>query len=153
MTKNKPAIESMSLDAAIAHADERASALSGPCAEQHAQLASWLRELQERRKATLDNSPVNPTFEHWWSHVRRGFTLVNANVQRELQLEAWNACRAAILQAGNFRVIPDGYVLVPKELTCEMDDAAWDAYHETRCMSDIWAALLAAAPQQESDNG
>lgn len=50
MTKNKPAIESMSLDAAIAHADERASALSGPCAEQHAQLASWLRELQEHRK-------------------------------------------------------------------------------------------------------
>lgn len=44
---------------------------------------------------------------------------------------------------------PPGYVMVPKELTCEMDDAAWDAYHETRSMSDIWAALLAAAPQQE----
>lgn len=42
-----------------------------------------------------------------------------------------------------------GYVMVPKEITCAMDDAAWEAYHETRCMSDIWAALLAAAPQQE----
>lgn len=64
----------------------------------------------------------------------------------------WNACRAAMLQGadGNSPVIPDGYVLVPKELTCEMDDAAWGAYHETRCMSDIWAALLAAAPQQEA---
>ncbi|WP_275145830.1 hypothetical protein [Citrobacter portucalensis] len=61
----------------------------------------------------------------------------------------WNACRAALLQAGNSPVAPDGYVLVPKELTCEMDDAAWGAYHETRCMSDIWAALLAAAPKQE----
>ncbi|HBZ8690713.1 hypothetical protein WE580_13905 [Citrobacter freundii] len=61
----------------------------------------------------------------------------------------WNACRAALLQAGNSPVTPDGYVLVPKELTCEMDDAAWGAYHETRCMSDIWAALLAAAPKQE----
>ena len=44
---------------------------------------------------------------------------------------------------------PSGYVMVPKEITCAMDDAAWEAYHETRCMSDIWAALLAAAPQQE----
>ncbi|EGK6472912.1 hypothetical protein IO056_002014 [Salmonella enterica] len=50
---------------------------------------------------------------------------------------------------GNSPVIPDGYVLVPKEITCAMDDAAWEAYNETRCMSDIWAALLAAAPQQE----
>ncbi|WP_448886290.1 hypothetical protein [Citrobacter telavivensis] len=54
-----------------------------------------------------------------------------------------------IMIAGNSPVIPDGWVLVPKELTCEMDDAAWDAYHETRSMSDIWAALLSAAPQQE----
>ncbi len=51
--------------------------------------------------------------------------------------------------AGNSPVMPNGYVLVPKEITCAMDDAAWEAYHETRCMSDIWAALLAAAPQQE----
>ncbi|EBR3458335.1 hypothetical protein DRK51_16485 [Salmonella enterica subsp. enterica serovar Fluntern] len=55
--------------------------------------------------------------------------------------------RAAIIQAGNSPVIPDGCVLVPKEITCAMDDAAWEAYHETRCMSDIWAALLASAPQ------
>lgn len=62
---------------------------------------------------------------------------------------AWFACRAAMLEAGNSLVTPDGWVMVPKEITCEMDDAAWDAYHETRSMSDIWAALLAAAPQQE----
>ena len=49
----------------------------------------------------------------------------------------------------NSTVIPDGWVLAPKEITCAMDDAAWEAYHETRCMSDIWAALIAAAPQQE----
>ncbi|MEB0992375.1 hypothetical protein VC863_21770 [Citrobacter freundii] len=93
--------------------------------------------------------------------------------------EAWHkarngiaSCRAAMLQAnyrdlsqpvdpqvaeyeemmnqsGNSPVTPDGYVMVPKEINCAMDDAAWEAYHETRCMSDIWAALLAAAPQQE----
>ena len=54
-----------------------------------------------------------------------------------------------MLQAGNSPVIPDGWVMVPKEITCAMDDAAWEAYHETRCMSDIWAALLAAAPQKK----
>lgn len=67
--------------------------------------------------------------------------------------EGWKACRAAMLQAGNSPVTPDGWVMVPKEITCEMDDAAWDAYHETRSMSDIWAALLAAAPQQEVNRG
>lgn len=55
-TNNHPAhcpvsLERLSLNDAIAHADERADALSGPCAAQHAQLAAWLRELQERRKA------------------------------------------------------------------------------------------------------
>ncbi|MFG5147280.1 hypothetical protein [Citrobacter freundii] len=57
--------------------------------------------------------------------------------------------RSAMLQVGNSPVIPDGWVMVPKEITCAMDDAAWEAYHETRCMSDIWAALLSAAPQKK----
>lgn len=51
MTNSKLTDESMSLDAAISHATERALSLAGQCAEQHAQLANWLRELQERRKA------------------------------------------------------------------------------------------------------
>ncbi|HBC9432329.1 TPA: hypothetical protein KFH97_003007 [Escherichia coli] len=67
--------------------------------------------------------------------------------------DGWNACRAAMLQAGKSTAIQDGWVLVPKEITCEMDDAAWEAYHETRCMSDIWAALIAAAPKQEVNRG
>ncbi|ELD7993381.1 hypothetical protein RKS98_005150 [Citrobacter freundii] len=55
-TNNHPAhgpvsLDRLSLNDAIAHADERADALSGPCSAQHAQLAAWLRELQERRKA------------------------------------------------------------------------------------------------------
>ncbi|EAA4852300.1 hypothetical protein DPP06_13060 [Salmonella enterica subsp. enterica] len=65
------------------------------------------------------------------------------------RIAGWNACRSAMLQAGNSPAVPDGYVLVPKEITCAMDDAAWEAYHETRCMSDIWAALLASAPQKK----
>lgn len=54
MNNNKLTDEPMGLDAAIIHADERAASLSGPCAEQHAQLANWLRELQERRNATSE---------------------------------------------------------------------------------------------------
>ncbi|EIS0683815.1 hypothetical protein LY048_004092 [Salmonella enterica] len=50
--------EPLSLDVAIAHADERAAALSGPCAVQHAQLASWLRELHERRGGGFGGGPV-----------------------------------------------------------------------------------------------
>ncbi|HEE5213387.1 TPA: hypothetical protein R7J70_002187 [Klebsiella pneumoniae] len=41
----------LTLEQAIQHTDEKAAALSVPCAEQHKQLAEWLRELQERRKA------------------------------------------------------------------------------------------------------
>lgn len=41
----------LTLEQAIQHTDEKAAALSGPCAEQHKQLAEWLRVLQERRKA------------------------------------------------------------------------------------------------------
>ncbi|ELK1250093.1 hypothetical protein R4R92_004723 [Citrobacter freundii] len=33
--------------------------------------------------------------------------------------DMWNACRAAMLQAGNAPVTPDGYVLVPNRLTAE----------------------------------
>lgn len=51
MANNKLTDEPMSLDTAIVHADERAASLSGSCAVQHTQLANWLRELQERRKA------------------------------------------------------------------------------------------------------
>lgn len=34
-------------------------------------------------------------------------------------MRTWNACRAAMLQAGNSPVIPDGYVMVPMRLTAE----------------------------------
>ncbi|HID2618586.1 TPA: hypothetical protein ACXGB2_004925 [Klebsiella pneumoniae] len=34
-------------------------------------------------------------------------------------MDAWNACRAAMLQAGNSPVIPEGYVMVPMRLTAE----------------------------------
>lgn len=54
----------------------------------------------------------------------------------------WNACRAAMLQAGNSPVIPDGYVMVPVEQNGDMLAAAQDAYGETD--GDIASTLRAA---------
>ena len=75
----------------------------------------------------------------------------------------WNACRAAMLQAGNSPVIPDGYVMVPVDLLSELRD--W-AHPEIEKYCEMWKgrrdsefpalrkviadadALLAAAPQE-----
>lgn len=75
----------------------------------------------------------------------------------------WNACRAAMLQGGNspahFRcrpaqsslspAIPDGYVMVPKEMTDEIGEAiAMQANCCGGIALDIYDAMLAAAPQE-----
>lgn len=61
----------------------------------------------------------------------------------------WNACRAAMLQAGNSPAIPDGYVLVPKEATKEILDE-FDSIidYGAEDSVDAWHRLLAAATQE-----
>lgn len=92
--------------------------------------------------------------------------------QRHAAADAWNACRGAMLQGadGNSPVIPDGYALVPIIPTEDMiingfeaelresfrDPEALETYekmsgcelaaHRTKL---CWAAMIAAAPQQE----
>lgn len=56
----------------------------------------------------------------------------------------WNACRAAMPQAGKSPVIPEGYVMVPKEPTAQMYDAG-DRQMTTK---QVWDAMLAVAPQE-----
>ncbi|MFP8522815.1 hypothetical protein [Klebsiella oxytoca] len=79
-------------------------------------------------------------------------------------MRAWNACRAAMLQSepvttanklGNSPVIPDGYVMVPKVPTAEMQSAGASAIRiETTALNKLWTgnavfrAMLAAAPQE-----
>ncbi len=90
--------------------------------------------------------------------------------------DSWNACRAAMLQSfGNSEqlnspVTPDGWVMVPVEPTEDMivqgfesepdesfsDADVWEAYEAmSGCQQAAhraklcWAAMIAAAPQQE----
>lgn len=66
--------------------------------------------------------------------------------------DSWNACRAAMLQGadGNSPVIPDGWKLVPVELTGAMTNAMTDAILDDLHNVDVWRSVLAAAPQQEA---
>ncbi|MER1544303.1 DUF3850 domain-containing protein [Enterobacter cloacae] len=67
----------------------------------------------------------------------------------------WNAYRAAMLQSfGNSEqlnspVIPDGWKLVPIELTGDMTNAMSEAILDDLHNVDVWRSVLAAAPQQE----
>ncbi|WP_142472622.1 hypothetical protein [Klebsiella oxytoca] len=71
-------------------------------------------------------------------------------------MRAWNACRAAMLQAGNSPVIPDGYVMVPESVTPAMAVAGGDMFVKSEQVSEyptdaarnIYRAMLAAAPQE-----
>ncbi|EBX7637412.1 hypothetical protein WN718_004414 [Salmonella enterica] len=86
-----------------------------------------------------------------------------------LAQKIWNACRAALLQGNqapvkqpssnseNVPVISDGWVMVPVELTDDMIAAAMNCddvlfnRDESFCVQfgNIYAAMIAAAPQQE----
>lgn len=59
-----------------------------------------------------------------------------------------------MLQAGNSPAIPDGYVMVPVDLTPDMRDAYHNAQEEYESLGGLWSpdhqwkAMLAAAPQE-----
>lgn len=61
--------------------------------------------------------PVVPPMQHWEELCREhpDMSIGDAIIRAAW----WNHCRAAMLQAGNFPVIPDGYVMVPMTLTAE----------------------------------
>lgn len=52
-------------------------------------------------------------------------------------------------EAGDSPVIPDGWKLVPAELTGAMTNAMTDAILDDLHNVDVWRSVLAAAPQQE----
>jgi hypothetical protein len=134
-------------------------------------------EIRVGRLPTM-NQDDYPGLGDWWVQLRIGKDSdeVLARVYGATPQEANNraealACRAAILQAepvctcpsgdGSLRwpcpvhpssspVIPDGYVMVPKEPTKEMIDAGWLHYMGTKNPSSkgTYKAMLAAAQQE-----
>ncbi|HCJ3121280.1 hypothetical protein [Klebsiella pneumoniae] len=63
-------------------------------------------------------------------------------------LKVITACRAAMLQAGNSPVIPEGYVMVPKEPTEAMINAWLSEVANWRGHVAGYKAMLATAPQE-----
>lgn len=131
-------------------------------------------EIRVGRLPTM-NQDDYPGLGDWWVQLRIGEDSdeVLARVYGATPQEANSraealACRAAMLQAGNSPVIPDGYVMVPKVPTEDMviagfesepdedfsDPAVWEEYQAmSGCRQAAhraklcWAAMIAAAPK------
>ncbi|WP_431192706.1 DUF550 domain-containing protein [Salmonella enterica] len=101
---------------------------------------------------------------NWVLDEARSAALLQAN-QRDLSQPVdpqISEYEKIMLRAGNSPVIPDGYTLVPVEPTDEMIVAAMDSDNVTYNESDdtvfyvhhceIYKAMLAAAPQPETNN-
>ncbi|MFP2832460.1 hypothetical protein ACLETW_00580 [Citrobacter portucalensis] len=77
------------------------------------------------------------------------FNYLMTEEETNATVNGWNACRAAMLQAANSPVTPDGWQLVPKEPTEAMNKAGWEAMNEHDAINPTYRAMLAAAPHQE----
>ncbi|MEB6464506.1 rRNA adenine N-6-methyltransferase family protein [Raoultella ornithinolytica] len=90
------------------------------------------------------SAPVVPTFEEWCKRTEQkpqGWV-------RDAMKEAYDGAAVAMLQAGNSPVIPDGYVMVPKEPTQAMCAAFNDSDYGRKSLRERYVAMLAAAPQE-----
>lgn len=116
---------------------------------------------------TSQPAPVVPTFDEWLE-IRGNKPL---GWVKDAMRESYDACRAAMLQAGNSPVTPDGYVLVPIVPTEDMiingfesvpnphfsDEKEWEEYEAlsgcrqaARRAELCWVAMIKAAPKQEN---
>lgn len=155
------------------------------------QLAVEVEQYTEQLIEALEKAqqPVVPDKMNYQDGVL--FVLNNdmSSIERgTVAMRAWNACRAAMLKGGNSPmwigvdwakgcepgnspVIPDGYVMVPKEPTERMvidgfesepdetfsEPEVWEAFQKMSGCEQAafrarlcWAAMLAAAPQENN---
>ncbi|MFB5952113.1 DUF551 domain-containing protein [Klebsiella pasteurii] len=134
-------IKTRTVLAALARREVYESDMAALSPEEKAEFWSKITDL----KALLSKqTSVSPDFDTWFNGPDAGLRVVNYHIQRELQESAWNACHAAMLQAGNSPVIPDGYVLVPKEPTEEMINAWLSEVANWRGHISGYKAMLAA---------
>ncbi|WP_313824064.1 hypothetical protein [Leclercia sp.] len=94
--------------------------------------------------------PVPVACNHLFSAITRADVLECVSCGRlksDILSEEYTARSAAMLQAVNSPVIPDGYVMVPKEPDLEMVKAGAYAASNGMLIPGIYRAMLAAAPQ------
>ncbi|HBR0341751.1 TPA: DUF551 domain-containing protein [Klebsiella quasipneumoniae] len=129
--------------------------LAATC-EKHIQaLVTWVRDRKPFQSApvVMDDRKLRSLFDSWFASDCSFDLSPEASEEdniawRESYWYVWQRCRAAMLQAGNSPVIPDGYVMVPKEMTDEIGEAiAMQANCCGGIALDIYDAMLAASPQ------
>lgn len=99
-------------------------------------------------RVELDAQPA-PVVPDAYVRDERGRMMLNGVCEPKIGFGAgWNACRAAMLQAGNSPVIPEGYVMVPKEPTEAMINAWLSEVANWRGHVAGYKAMLATAPQE-----
>ncbi|EPQ4684605.1 hypothetical protein LXC81_000820 [Citrobacter freundii] len=119
-----------------------------PIAGVGAKNAAWLA-WQARASMLQDAEPVTTAsklpFEQWLSQQTGTIDVECGCVMTEVFFH-W--LRVAY-EDGNAPVSPDGWQLVPKEPTEEMNKAGWAAMNEHDAINPTYRAMLAAAPQQD----
>lgn len=116
----------------------------------------WHENYQHNQYTTAAKQMLGVMAESAWKAGHRaamlqaGYAVRDLSTPVDLQVAEYEQ---NVMQAGNSPVIPDGYVMVPKEPTKEMIDAGWLHYMGTKNPSSkgTYKAMLAAAPQEEPD--
>ncbi|MDL4584204.1 DUF551 domain-containing protein [Raoultella ornithinolytica] len=107
-------------------------------------------QLHIKEQPGPDIDTLRHAFETEEREETGGFNLHKSGIDyvdksTQAQWEAWLVCRAAMLQAGISAVIPDGYVMVPKEPTQAMCAAFNDSDYGRKSLRERYVAMLAAA--------
>lgn len=123
-----------------------------------------IEELARMALAAMDSEPVAESeqlaIENFRSamegigHIRRTLEetfggLHGTHVEPDVLMDCKTICDAIYAAySGNSPVIPDGYVMVPREPTEEMNKAGWAAMNEHDAINPTYRAMIAAAPHE-----
>ncbi|EHH5044154.1 DUF551 domain-containing protein [Escherichia coli] len=96
-----PEAEPIAVSDDMAYAFHHALSDSSPGADEVEEIKAGLRAAFAN--VTIQPAPVVPEFETWFNSQESGRSICSTQIRRSLQEISWNACRAAMLQSGNFR--------------------------------------------------
>ncbi|MDM2887774.1 DUF550 domain-containing protein [Citrobacter sp. Cpo045] len=90
-------------------------------------------------------APLQLPVQHWEELCRQNPDMSIGDAI--IRAAWWNHC-AVMLQAGNYPVTPDGWVMVPIDATMDMLKEGAKQNMKNESFQSVWKAMLAAAPQQ-----